>query len=452
MGWLLPTPEQVPEILGNRDRLHQKLTQIGRWFRQQSLWPEKRLAARLGVLEELLFGKLVEYRNDDQLDSARTRVWQHLRELLHNRIEASSNWDNKRRFNRLLARIEAHLGIPDPYCRPTRARLELTVACNLRCPMCPQSMWDFERAHAPEYVIDRPQTLYPWLTEFDLTSFGETLLAPEFPRVLASLPEHTHNLLITNGLLVDDQMADRLINSNLTELHISIDSATPETYQCIRGINAYERVIENARRLVRARQKKATSRPELVFNYTLSRKNLEELIPLMEQVPEIGFDTVGVNYLIVWDKSRRDDAIYWVRERTCEVLLAAEQRAAELGIRFIHPPLPRPEDEGADFIPAVCRDPWEFIHFRSDGRITVCCLSADEFVVEPETSWETVWKGAAYQNFRRRVNLPGDGAPPLCRNCVFAKNILPGDPRYHFFDELLTEHLAQEPKTVGETD
>lgn len=413
---------------------------------QPWLWGEKRVLYRLASLERFAFWKGEEWRANREVEKARREFLTGLRESVGPRLSGISDWNAKRRINQWLGKVEARLGSIDPYCRPTRARLELTDACNLRCPMCPQSFWEWDRNYAEDWILERARTLYPWLTHLDYTSFGETLLSPLFKKALVEAPTHAHTMLITNGLLVNDEMADFLVRNHLLELHVSIDAASPEPYKSMRGVDAFDRVIENCKRLVAAKKRHQKEYPFLVFNFTVNRKNIDEVLPLLKIASEIGFQRVHANFLMVWTTDLKGDSVYWIREKTCDVLDAGDQLARELGIEFFHPPKPLAEHEGVERFETYCPEAWEFIHLRAVGRISVCCMSADEFEAPPELSWEAIWDSPAYQNFRRKVNLQGDEAPPLCRNCHFGRNIQPGDPRFHFFDAALAEHVLDKPK------
>ncbi|MCG3199095.1 MAG: hypothetical protein GHCLOJNM_03604 [bacterium] len=413
---------------------------------QEWFWNDRRLLHRLDSLERFALWKGEEWRADKDVEETRRAFLKGLRETVGPRLKEMPDDGERRRVNQWLARLEARLGVVDPYCRPSRARLELTDACNLRCRMCPQSFWEWDRNYAEEWILERARSLYPWLLQLDYTSFGETLLAPLFKQALLEAPTHAHTVLISNGLLINDDWAQFLVENHLSELHVSIDAASRGAYQAMRGVDAFERVVENAKRLVGVKKRLGKSSPTLVFNFTLTRKNIDDLVPLIRLAAEIGFQRVHMNYLMVWIAENSEDSVFWIRDRACEAVDEADRVARELGVEYFHPPKLLREHEGVERFETFCPEAWEIIYLRSMGKVSVCCMSADEFVPPPEMSWEEVWDSPAYQAFRRRVNLPGDQAPPLCRNCFYGRDVQPGDPRFHFFSEALVEHLKDTPK------
>lgn len=414
-------------------------------LRQPWIWTDRRLLHRLGTLERLGLWRVQEWRDDEPVRRARHDFFAAFRDLAGPRLKSIPDWPERRRLNSFLAKVESHLGVPTPYCRPTRARLELTDACNLRCPMCPQGFWDWKKNYAEEWLLDRAASLYPWINEIDLTSLGETMLSPYFNQCLERLEPHLMVQLVTNGLLVNDRNA-LLLAKHITELHISIDAAKTETYRKMREVESFPKVLENSRRIVRFKKEVGRGLPVLVFNFTITQKNLEDLPDVIRLASEIGFDRVHANFLSVWVPSLNQDSVYWIRERACEVLDECDELARSLGVEFLHPPKPIPEHEEQSDFHRFCAEAWEFIHLRAEDKITVCCMGAEEYHAPQGADWEAIWDGPAYQSFRKKVNLPDEFAPPLCRNCLFGRDVKPGHPRYHFHEKAVAEHIQGEVK------
>ena len=73
----------------------------------------------------------------------------------------------------------------------------------------------------------------------------------------------TDIMLITNGQLLTQQLAQGLIKAGLTRLMVSIDAATPGTYARIRRGGTYARLLENVLWFLDARQTLGSPLPPL---------------------------------------------------------------------------------------------------------------------------------------------------------------------------------------------
>lgn len=116
--------------------------------------------------------------------------------------------------------------------------LEPTSLCNLHCSTCvrqdwrdPQGMMEME---AYEGLIRQLPEL-PKVETLHFGGYGEPLLHPEIERMLRMAKEAGRKTeLITNGLLLDHSVAEKLVNARLDTLIFSVDGLSPETYEAIR--------------------------------------------------------------------------------------------------------------------------------------------------------------------------------------------------------------------------
>ncbi len=65
----------------------------------------------------------------------------------------------------------------------------------------------------------------------------------------------------TNATFLNHRRAQQCVTSGLSEIHISIDGATAETYEAIRVRAHFDRVIANVERLVEARRRLGSATP-----------------------------------------------------------------------------------------------------------------------------------------------------------------------------------------------
>ncbi len=127
-------------------------------------------------------------------------------------------------------------------------RLAVTEQCNLRCRYC-----------MPEEGLD-PQGKDDLLGFSELLRLsavlcsvgvrriritgGEPLLrrgVPQFMREVASLPQQPEILLTTNGVLLEDQLAD-LVAGGLKRVNLSLDSLDPDTWSRITRRQGFAKV------------------------------------------------------------------------------------------------------------------------------------------------------------------------------------------------------------------
>lgn len=173
----------------------------------------------------------------------------------------------------------------------------ITNLCNLRCKHCYQD--DFSKKNDLDWQgLQRiSDNLLATLEEWDKTGCihltgGEPLLKPELFNLLDDLDQRStvEELgIITNGLLIDQEMTKRLSRfSKLRKIKISLDGGTAETNDTIRQRGAFEKVMQNLPLL------KETGRFEILFMITIMKSNFRSLPSLFRLCQDL-----GVNGLII---------------------------------------------------------------------------------------------------------------------------------------------------------
>ena len=184
-----------------------------------------------------------------------------------------------------------------PLSKPTLVYLQVTGKCNARCVMC--SIWKRleNEKHVPFETLKKLiDDLHSWLgkTHIQLGT-GEPFLHPDMMRVVEY--GNSKGMLmgtVTNGLLINDKIAEGIIANNFFNLNLSLDGVRPETHAFTRGIpNAYEKVMEAIDRLLFYREKlNGTTR--IVLKPIIFSGNLDQLVPLAQFVKSKGLN--GINF------------------------------------------------------------------------------------------------------------------------------------------------------------
>lgn len=150
-------------------------------------------------------------------------------------------WNRARLLWGYLAR-RSHLGgLPVEYI------VETTAKCNLYCPMCPRETHPQPKADMAGDVFE---TLVRQTGEtaehMMLIGLGEPFLDPAiFDRIELCHRHSISTLLSTNGTLLDERCAERVLASPLEQITLSFDGARKETFEFYRKGANFEKVRDN---------------------------------------------------------------------------------------------------------------------------------------------------------------------------------------------------------------
>jgi radical SAM protein with 4Fe4S-binding SPASM domain len=327
-----------------------------------------------------------------------------------------------------------------PVAPPRELQVEVTGACNLRCRMClvryrpaldrREASLDFARFRA---LVDA----LPGLERVTLQGLGEPLMAPDLFAMLAYSRERGIRMgFNTNATLLTRQVAARLLDVAPDWLCVSVDGATPATYESIRDRARFDRVAKNVRGFVGLMRERGVDAPDLSLVTVAMRRNVHELAGIVELAAAWGVRTVRVQNL---SHSFSDcdpagsyreirefaaaEALWQAPDAAAEAAFAeARRRASALGIDLRLPALeahsPEPGAPGCDW-------PWRSAYVRYDGRVQPCCMlmGGDRAILGDvgQTPFDTIWRGAGYDAFRAALMTPNP--PDVCRGCSMYRGV-----------------------------
>ena len=328
---------------------------------------------------------------------------------------------------------------------PKELQVEVTGACNLRCRMClVRYRPPLDRVTA-SMSFDRFRALVdsiPGLEVLTLQGLGEPLLAPDLLRMVEYAAARNVRVgFNTNGTLLTEDRAERLIQGGLDWLHISVDGATAETYAHIRGRARLQLVGRNVRRFVEVQHRLGAERPDVQIVVVAMRRNLAELPAIVGLAAEWGVHDVWVQNLShSFDDTdpsgdyaeirefAGEQALWWSADPQVEEVLAATRlRASELGVHLRlpasapPPAAPRRRDEGEP----GCDWPWRSGYVRHDGGIQPCCMvmGADRAQLGSlaDETFSSAWHGPAFAAFR--AALTTEEPPDVCTGCSMYRRV-----------------------------
>lgn len=235
----------------------------------------------------------------------------------HEEIARASTRTPKANYD--LALQEFRNGVTKVQSTPHLLTLETTSRCNLRCVMCPHAIGAVTRPkHLEESLVEELGRFVQQATSIQLHGIGEPLNSPAFWSTLQHLPDQAvcESSINTNLTVLDDKRLQRLLDSNLRIINVSLDAATAGTYWRIRGFD-FDTVLGNLRRLVAARNERGARFPLVYLNMTLMRTNIEEVPALVQLAHDMGVDVVCLWHLNRWSDAemaryvvQRDDWVF----------------------------------------------------------------------------------------------------------------------------------------------
>jgi radical SAM protein with 4Fe4S-binding SPASM domain len=161
---------------------------------------------------------------------------------------------------------------------PVEYIVETTAKCNLYCPMCPRETHPQPKEDMNEAVFDALVNGAASTGEhMMLIGLGEPLLDPKiFDRIAYCERHGISTLLSTNGVLLDETTAEKLLATPLAHITLSFDGATKESFEMYRKGAKFERVRDNFVRFARLKQQK-NSKLQIVVQMVRMPNNAQEV-------------------------------------------------------------------------------------------------------------------------------------------------------------------------------
>ncbi len=283
-------------------------------------------------------------------------------------------------------------------------RMDTTNKCNLRCSMCPMQLSDKDPERqwhdiSPELFSKIAEDVFPKASSVSLSCGAEPFMNPDFPEYMRILYEYDVPIreLVTNGIMLTEEMSDRIIETPPTSLFVSIDGATPATHSRIRGGADLNAIISNLKYLSTQKAIRKLKFPKISFSVTLQRKNIAELSCIVELAKDAGADSVAFVPLVPYEGL---DISSEVIEMNSEEVESEIDRASTLAKQAS---IILSVAQGGDVRSgAGCPylSGWMFID--PDGKVNPCPYwnTSDPIGNFTDDDFETIWTGKRYSDLR----------------------------------------------------
>src|ERR1700722_16040474 len=184
---------------------------------------------------------------------------------------------------------------------PKIISMTMTSRCNLRCVMCDHGIRNVKKEDFQADLFDMAGEFIASVSLVDLTGLGEPMLSDLFWRILKKFPaamqpdeEKFFLTFNSNGTLLNERNIERVLQSRVRKVRISIDSPDPDLFRRIRGTELAP-IVDGLRSLIRRRNAMGRRFPWVTVEMTLMRANLDGVCDMIDLAAE-----AGVDYLEVW--------------------------------------------------------------------------------------------------------------------------------------------------------
>ncbi|MDC0979320.1 radical SAM protein [Gammaproteobacteria bacterium] len=286
---------------------------------------------------------------------------------------------------------------------PLTVSFELVNRCNLKCVMCWTDNHKGSLAKLDEEMIDK---LLKEIEENNVPAVilglgSETLVSKGAKEVLRKVKEAGVMDIFfgSNGVLLDKEVAQLLIDLEIARVEVSLDAATPETFHKIRGKDQLPRIEKNMEKLLEVKKESNAALPVVRLCFCEQAFNKHE----KEQFVEKWSGRADyVDFQDVQDFSYVN-----------ELLETGDVEAFK--------------DLEADDLPYIeCAYPFNSLNVWSNGDISPCCTYYGKNLVFGnirENSLEEVWHGEEMNALRKEMITKK--LKPTCKACFASR-----DPKY----------------------
>lgn len=194
---------------------------------------------------------------------------------------------------------------------PTMGIIVISYRCNSNCPMCYLAKRGNKTKELSTKEVER---LIDEFAKINTSGVGFTGGEPLLRRDIFHLIDYVNKKrmvtsLNTNGLLLNNKMIEKLLDSQPDNINVSFDAADGRTYDRLRGTKmGLERLERIITQLVKRRNEKATP-TTLTAVTTVVPGNISHLREIARLAKRLGFDKIGFNPLHNTSRSLKEKTI-----------------------------------------------------------------------------------------------------------------------------------------------
>ena len=292
---------------------------------------------------------------------------------------------------------------------PLNIEIEPTYYCNLKCPMCPRVVGEERKNnHMPHHIWNKiiNECKENKLDSIQMSHEAESLMNPK----IENLMEETNNSGIfdiwihTNGLMLNEKRARKMIESGLKKINFSIDAFKEETYEKIRVGGKLEKLKKNILNFLKLKEEYNASFLRVRISFVEQEDNFSE----------------KEDFFNFWSKQKGVNVITFQKGLDFSPF-EKEDNDSKLSDEELEKKFKKEK-------PFFCAQPWETPIIQEDGKISPCGMPVrdhnKDFFIGDISKGDTIknsWNSEKMQKLRNTHKKGHWYKENMCRVCVKMK-------------------------------
>ena len=269
-----------------------------------------------------------------------------------------------------------------PYARPNWIYISLSHQCTYNCRMCGvvKILQGYELSKEKIESSLTEVSQWDWNCSVALTG-GEPFLRKDiFAIVDYSVKLGLKTEIVSNGALINQALAKKVIGSGLSNIAISLDGRNEATHDYIREKGSFQKATGAIRSLVDAKKSQGFG-PQISVWTTMMKENVAELFDIISLVRDLGAECLVYHPVIVAQEDMQNtssSAYFWIRKEDLYILKEQIEKIVDYQskfglVAFLHDPhlWIKYFEEGLTKQDWRC-NPFVFINIGPDGAVRSC--------------------------------------------------------------------------------
>lgn len=204
-----------------------------------------------------------------------------------------------------------------PISHLAKVYIEPTNLCNLDCKTCMRNVWGEKSGVMSDEIFEAIFTEIESMSVKPMVFFGgygEPLIHPKILDWVKRLKKIGCRVeLISNGILLTEERSLQFIRAGLDMIWVSLDGASPESYEDIRLGSSLPVVIDNLKKLRLIRHKATdidNTLPNLGIAFVAMEKNIKDLPEVLHLGMQLGATRFSISNVLPHTHELNDQTLY----------------------------------------------------------------------------------------------------------------------------------------------